>query len=133
MFLAQGRLIDGPLVTDAKAVPTVVFTTKFANSSTLALWKRSGVQVETVPADDDGRVDIAEVLLRLGKRGILQVLVDGGPTLQAAMMVQVPHAIRKYECIFFACKLLTYMRMSHTTSSDLSHSSKYPAGMYVGF
>ena len=43
--------------------------------------RRGGAEVITTPLDDDGRVDLREVLQELGRRQCNDVLVEAGPTL----------------------------------------------------
>ena len=64
----------------------------------VAAWERRGVRIEAV-----GRRNLAEVLARLAERGLLSVLLEGGPTLQAAFFaaglvdrvqrVETPHVL----------------------------------------
>ena len=89
----RGRLSDGPLIEDASNVPTLIFTTHQVNETTKALWEKSGVDFEIVPQDEDGRVNMATVLKVLGQRGVLQVLVEGGPLIQSSLILQMPHCI----------------------------------------
>mmetsp|Transcript_11865 Transcript_11865/g.18010 ORF Transcript_11865/g.18010 Transcript_11865/m.18010 type:complete len:1179 (-) Transcript_11865:265-3801(-) len=90
---SRGRLVDGPLVEDAGTVATVVFTTAQCNKATRVVWEKASVEVIVVGEDEDGHVLLPEVLRVLGERGILQVLVEGGPRLQGAMILKVPHCI----------------------------------------
>lgn len=40
-------------------------------------WKKAGVESVSVDLDKDGRVDLGKVLDELGRRGIIQLLVEG--------------------------------------------------------
>ena len=86
---SRGQLRDGPLVEDAKTVGTVVFTTAQCNKETRAIWEKAGVESVLVGEDEDGHVSLPAVLKVLGERGVLQVLVEGGPRLQGAMILKV--------------------------------------------
>ena len=62
-----------------------MFTT--ANASPVAedILKAKGVEVFRV-GGKDGRLDLAAVLKALGGRGITRLMVEGGPTLAAALL-----------------------------------------------
>jgi diaminohydroxyphosphoribosylaminopyrimidine deaminase/5-amino-6-(5-phosphoribosylamino)uracil reductase len=45
-----------------------------------------GVEVVSLPAYDDGRVDLEALLRYLGERGVASVLVEGGATLSATLL-----------------------------------------------
>jgi diaminohydroxyphosphoribosylaminopyrimidine deaminase / 5-amino-6-(5-phosphoribosylamino)uracil reductase len=40
----------------------------------------------SLPGDDDGRVDLAALLAALAGRGVVSVLLEGGPTLAGAFV-----------------------------------------------
>jgi diaminohydroxyphosphoribosylaminopyrimidine deaminase/5-amino-6-(5-phosphoribosylamino)uracil reductase len=84
---ARGRVpADGPLF-DTTLAPTLVLTTAVAPASALDAWRAAGAKVEIVDAPPDGRgVDLDVMLTRLGRDGILQALVEGGPTLHGALL-----------------------------------------------
>lgn len=76
----------GPLF-DSELAPTAVFTTAGASVDAVAAWTGAGAKVETVRSGPHGRgVDLLDVLGRLGADGVLQVLVEGGPTLHASFL-----------------------------------------------
>jgi diaminohydroxyphosphoribosylaminopyrimidine deaminase/5-amino-6-(5-phosphoribosylamino)uracil reductase len=83
----RGRVpASGPLF-DTALAPTLVFTTERAPGAARDAWEASGATVETVGAGGDGvGVDPAEVLHRLGERGVLQTLVEGGPIVHGAFL-----------------------------------------------
>ena len=45
-----------------------------------------GVEVLVLPRDEAGRVDLEELLLALGERGVAQLLVEGGPKLAGSLL-----------------------------------------------
>jgi diaminohydroxyphosphoribosylaminopyrimidine deaminase/5-amino-6-(5-phosphoribosylamino)uracil reductase len=83
---AAGRVgADGHLF-DADA-PTLVATTARAPAAAVEAWKRAGAEVlvcPEAPVGDGGRgVDLAVLAAMLGRRGVLELLVEGGPRLHA--------------------------------------------------
>jgi diaminohydroxyphosphoribosylaminopyrimidine deaminase/5-amino-6-(5-phosphoribosylamino)uracil reductase len=84
---AAGRIgADGHLF-DAGA-PTLVATTGRAPGSAVDAWRRAGAEVLVCPEapwGDGGRgVDLAALAAALGRRGVLELLVEGGPRLQSS-------------------------------------------------
>ncbi len=84
---ARGRVpAAGPLF-DAALAPTLVITTAAASSTAAAAWRAAGVEVAEVPPAPSGEgVDLGAVLALLAERGVLQALVEGGPTLHGAFV-----------------------------------------------
>jgi diaminohydroxyphosphoribosylaminopyrimidine deaminase/5-amino-6-(5-phosphoribosylamino)uracil reductase len=77
----RGRVpATGPLF-DPSLGPTLVFTSDRAPAVARDAWEAAGATVEIV----DG-MDLGEVLARLARRGVLQALVEGGPTLHGALL-----------------------------------------------
>jgi diaminohydroxyphosphoribosylaminopyrimidine deaminase/5-amino-6-(5-phosphoribosylamino)uracil reductase len=60
--------------------PTLVATTDKATEEAAAALRARGAEVVRFPARD-GRVDLAAVLEALGRRDVVEVLVEGGPTV----------------------------------------------------
>ncbi|MGH8992828.1 MAG: bifunctional diaminohydroxyphosphoribosylaminopyrimidine deaminase/5-amino-6-(5-phosphoribosylamino)uracil reductase RibD, partial [Acidimicrobiia bacterium] len=76
----------GPLFDPALA-PTLVLTTAAAAREAVKGWLEAGADVEVVAATGDGSgVDLAAALAVLGDRGVLQAMVEGGPTLHGALV-----------------------------------------------
>lgn len=75
----------GPLF-DVDLAPTMVVTTSNADPAATRAWKEAGAEVEEAGPDPGGGVDLDEVLDLLGRRGMVQVLVEGGPTVQARFL-----------------------------------------------
>lgn len=85
LFDARGRVPPtGPLF-DTELAPTLVLTTASAAPEAVDAWTAAGAKVETVPAGAGG-VDLGAALTLLGRDGVLQVMVEGGPTLHAALV-----------------------------------------------
>jgi diaminohydroxyphosphoribosylaminopyrimidine deaminase/5-amino-6-(5-phosphoribosylamino)uracil reductase len=78
---ADGHLFD-------TGAPTLVATTTTAHATAVDAWKRAGAEVLVCPEaawGDGGRgVDLAALAAALGRRGVLELLVEGGPRLQAS-------------------------------------------------
>lgn len=78
---ASGRLERGPLL-DTRHAPTLICTTAVAPPARLASWRDSGAEVAVLPAAaGGGGVDLDAVLVELGRRGVVQLMVEGGGTL----------------------------------------------------
>jgi diaminohydroxyphosphoribosylaminopyrimidine deaminase/5-amino-6-(5-phosphoribosylamino)uracil reductase len=69
------------LVRTAREHPVVVFTTA-AGSDTLT---NAEVEIVRLPATDR-RMDLGAVMADLGRRGLTRILVEGGPTLEGALL-----------------------------------------------
>ncbi len=82
---ARGQVpATGPLF-DVALARTLVVTTARADARRVAAWRDAGAEVALVPPDAGG-VDLCATLELLGGRGILQALVEGGPTLLGAFV-----------------------------------------------
>jgi diaminohydroxyphosphoribosylaminopyrimidine deaminase / 5-amino-6-(5-phosphoribosylamino)uracil reductase len=83
----RGRVpATGPMF-DPSLAPTLVVSTDRAPQSARDAWALAGAAVELVGAGKGGvGIDPAELLARLADRGVLQAIVEGGPTLHAAML-----------------------------------------------
>ena len=80
---ARGRVpARGPLF-DTSLAPTLVITMAGAEQ---AAWRAAGAEVAVVPPAADGRFDLAAVLMLLGRRGVLQAMVEGGATTAGAFV-----------------------------------------------
>lgn len=76
----RGRVpAEGPLF-DLDLAPTLVLTSGEADPGAVAAWKAAGAEVEEAGAD------MGAVLDALGRRGVLQVLVEGGATVHGALV-----------------------------------------------
>ncbi len=76
-----GRLpANGPLF-DTSLASTLIITSSSCSGTTRKAWESKGVEVVVLESLD-------EVFTYLGKRGVLQVLVEGGPTLLGVLAQQ---------------------------------------------
>jgi diaminohydroxyphosphoribosylaminopyrimidine deaminase/5-amino-6-(5-phosphoribosylamino)uracil reductase len=82
----RGRVpATGPLF-DASLAPTLVLTTDAAPAAALDAWRAAGAKVETLGRGVQGGVDLGRALELLGYEGVLQAMVEGGPTLHGALL-----------------------------------------------
>jgi diaminohydroxyphosphoribosylaminopyrimidine deaminase / 5-amino-6-(5-phosphoribosylamino)uracil reductase len=82
---SRGRVpAAGPLF-DTTLAPTLVVTTATACDHTVAAWRAAGADVCVVPPAHGG-VDLKTTLEILAGRGVLQVLVEGGPAVLGAFV-----------------------------------------------
>lgn len=86
---STGRTLPpGPLF-DMTSAPTLMITTECCRKSTLDVWKSCGIEVAVVAKSSHGEgVDLHEVLTILGKRGVMQVLVEGGGKILGSFLDQ---------------------------------------------
>ncbi len=70
--------LDSRVLANQEAARTLVAATPAADKEKLAFLRIMGIEVLTVPPDDQGRVDISELLKMLAQRQISSVLVEGG-------------------------------------------------------
>jgi diaminohydroxyphosphoribosylaminopyrimidine deaminase/5-amino-6-(5-phosphoribosylamino)uracil reductase len=82
---AKGKVeAQGPLF-NSQLAPTLVFTTDACSLERKGQWEAQGAEVIIVPASAEG-VDLLTTWKILGKRGILQALVEGGSYLQSQLL-----------------------------------------------
>ena len=87
----RGRVpASGPLF-DLALAPTLVITTDAAAGDAVAAWRAAGAEVETIAAAPSGMgVDLGAAFSALGRRGVLQALVEPGPVLAGALIEHGP-------------------------------------------
>ena len=74
---ATGHLFDGE-------AETLVATTPAAPATAVDAWKAAGAEV-LICAEDPAGVDLHELARALGERRVLELMVEGGPRLQASL------------------------------------------------
>jgi diaminohydroxyphosphoribosylaminopyrimidine deaminase/5-amino-6-(5-phosphoribosylamino)uracil reductase len=74
---AGGRLFDGE-------AETLVATTPAAPATAVDAWKAAGAEVLVCEQAQAG-VDLSDLAQALGERGVLELLVEGGPRLQGSL------------------------------------------------
>jgi diaminohydroxyphosphoribosylaminopyrimidine deaminase / 5-amino-6-(5-phosphoribosylamino)uracil reductase len=82
---AAGRVGAGGHLFDGEA-GTLVATAPAAPPTAVEAWKAAGAEVvECAPAPDGQGVDLHHLARALGERGVLELMVEGGPRLQASL------------------------------------------------
>ncbi|MFW5925584.1 MAG: bifunctional diaminohydroxyphosphoribosylaminopyrimidine deaminase/5-amino-6-(5-phosphoribosylamino)uracil reductase RibD [Myxococcota bacterium] len=66
--------------------PTVIFHGPEAPAERREALERPGVELVEVPETEPGRLDAVAVLRELGQRDVVRLLVEGGPTVHAALL-----------------------------------------------
>jgi diaminohydroxyphosphoribosylaminopyrimidine deaminase / 5-amino-6-(5-phosphoribosylamino)uracil reductase len=83
---SQLRLpVGARLVTSAREIPTWLIACEHAPIAAERQLVAAGVEVLRVSAGVDGRLDLADALQLLAKRGITRVFSEGGPTVATAL------------------------------------------------
>jgi diaminohydroxyphosphoribosylaminopyrimidine deaminase / 5-amino-6-(5-phosphoribosylamino)uracil reductase len=67
--------------------PLIVATTERASQSARTLWKQAGAEVLVLRGSPEG-IDLSELLIALGNRGLLQVYCEGGAGLATSLLKQ---------------------------------------------
>lgn len=97
--------IDRQLLSTAKKVPLLIATSEAAIKANLELANKivqKGAELLTVPISP-GRCDIRPLLDELSKRGVTQLLVEGGPTVITAFLRQ---RLTDEICVYIAPTIL---------------------------
>lgn len=85
----DGRLrtpLSAQLVRTARETPSLIFHGTTASARKAVGLARAGVDLVALPLDRHGRLPVRKVLRELGRRGVLSVLVEGGPTVHGALL-----------------------------------------------
>jgi diaminohydroxyphosphoribosylaminopyrimidine deaminase/5-amino-6-(5-phosphoribosylamino)uracil reductase len=99
---SRGRL---PLTAKVVQPGTLVATSNAMLPATKNELETRGVEVITFPADKYGRVEILPVLAELGKRGFLQLLVEGGSLVMSSFLFGNPECRANKVWAFIAPKI----------------------------
>jgi len=86
--VVDSRLIiplDAAILKVDSAAPTLIATTSFADKDKINLVRATGAEVLLLP-EKDGRVDLRALFFELGRRDLQSVLVEGGATLNQALL-----------------------------------------------
>lgn len=78
--------LGSQIVRTAKNYPTLVATTNSAPLDQIKKLEKAHVEVLIAAKDRQGRVSLNALMEELAKRGILSVLLEGGPTLNASAL-----------------------------------------------
>lgn len=85
-------VIDSNLATKASAkvyqesAPVILATVEGHNKEGLAKYKRDNVTLIELPRVSDGKIDLSKLFYELGKKEILSVLIEAGPTLAGKLI-----------------------------------------------
>jgi diaminohydroxyphosphoribosylaminopyrimidine deaminase/5-amino-6-(5-phosphoribosylamino)uracil reductase len=85
----DGRLatpLTHKLVTQAREIPTLLFTRSDNPKDRTGVYKEAGVEVVAVELGPDGRLDLHAVMAELAGRGVTRLLVEGGSHVAAGLL-----------------------------------------------
>jgi diaminohydroxyphosphoribosylaminopyrimidine deaminase / 5-amino-6-(5-phosphoribosylamino)uracil reductase len=74
---AEGLPTTCRLLETAQVVPVLVFTRE-SSLGKLSAWRDRGAEVIGLPPDDRGQLSVKSILTELGRRGMTNVLIEGG-------------------------------------------------------
>lgn len=77
---------DAQIFTLNSKSPTIVATTDRANPEKAKMIQKQKGELLYCSADETGRVDLVDLLKRLGERGILSLIIEGGPVIHSAFL-----------------------------------------------
>ena len=81
--LAGNKFESGSLF-DLSLAPTLICTSSACPQKIKDGWQNAGLEVAELGVSQDGKLNLNEVMLLLGSRGVLQLLVEGGGTVLSA-------------------------------------------------
>jgi len=88
----------GPLF-DLSLGPVLIYTTSKADQNTVTHWKKRGCEIVEVMASSLGEgVHLPQVLKDLGKRGVIQMLLEGGSSVYSQAL--------EFDCVNLLCLYL---------------------------
>lgn len=88
-IVADGALslpLDGRLAATAKRIPVWLLHRREAAAERVEALRSAGVELIEIRSADDGTIDMREALRQLGRRGINQLLCEGGGRIAAALL-----------------------------------------------
>ena len=101
---AKGKIKPKGDLFDTSLAPTLILTTEKVDPKRVEEWKQHGCEVEVISQNREGNgIDLKEVLILLGKRGILQLLVEGGSRIFSSLIKE--ELVNKLVLYMGACLL----------------------------
>lgn len=94
--------LEAQLVRGAREVPTLIFHAPQPDRERVQLLRERGVELCEVPRTAHG-LDLGAVLRALGRRDVMRLLVEGGPTLHGALLEA---QLVDYAAVFVAPRIL---------------------------
>jgi diaminohydroxyphosphoribosylaminopyrimidine deaminase/5-amino-6-(5-phosphoribosylamino)uracil reductase len=82
---SKGEVTPNGHLFDVNLGKTLVYTTSFCPQLRIQQWRDSGIDVEIVE-EEEKNVSISEVLKNLGKRGVVQLLIEGGAKIHHSFL-----------------------------------------------
>lgn len=84
---SEGRIPDNSKILDiSKDKRTLIATTSRVDKEKIKLWESKGADVVITEAQEDGRIDLQQLMTEIYKREIDSVLVEGGGTVAASFI-----------------------------------------------
>jgi diaminohydroxyphosphoribosylaminopyrimidine deaminase/5-amino-6-(5-phosphoribosylamino)uracil reductase len=80
--------LDSKVLQEQNLAPTIIATTPRPNEEKKVLLEKKGIEIVEVSKDEKGQVDLNDLLLKLGKRGITSVLVEGGSGIITSLLLK---------------------------------------------
>lgn len=77
---------DARVMQDQNRAKTIIATTIHANPGKRDILKGMGIETLVIEHDKDHRVDLAKLLVELGKKNISSVLIEGGSAIITSML-----------------------------------------------
>lgn len=86
---SRGSVLPPSPLFDTQLAPTLIITSEQCPKATLAIWQATGAVIAILPMAKNGSgIDLEAALNLLGKRGIIQVLVEGGGVVIDSLIKQ---------------------------------------------
>jgi len=88
-IVADSRLripLGAAVLQEQDVARTIVVSTRPAAEDMLSSLTRMGIQIVTAEKDEQGRIDLSDLLAALGKMGISSVLVEGGAAITTSFL-----------------------------------------------
>lgn len=83
---STGKLEPPMNLFNISQAPTLIATSEKCPHIKLQQWQATGVEVQVFPLNEEQKIDLKAVLEYLGSRDVVQVLVEGGPTILGAIL-----------------------------------------------
>jgi len=80
--------LNSKILRDQEIAPTIIATTSQADRGKLSSLMQMGIETLMVDEDKEGKVDLKDLLKKLGQRDFLSILVEGGATLITSLIRQ---------------------------------------------